>query len=90
MPRIGVIGEHDASHPTHVATDDALGHAGAALGVPVEVTWVSTAEEGDAATRLRGHGQPVTAGRQATVERRRRTGRPLGAAAISVAPEAVT
>jgi len=25
MPRIGVIGEHDPSNPTHVATDDALG-----------------------------------------------------------------
>lgn len=47
MPRIGVIGEYDPVHPTHPATDAALGHAATALGVAVEVTWVSTADVGD-------------------------------------------
>jgi CTP synthase (UTP-ammonia lyase) len=33
MTTIGIIGEHDPGNETHVATDDALGHAAAALGI---------------------------------------------------------
>jgi CTP synthase (UTP-ammonia lyase) len=44
VARIGVIGEFDPGHPTHPATDDALGHSAAALGTQVEVMWVSTAD----------------------------------------------
>jgi CTP synthase (UTP-ammonia lyase) len=44
MIRIGVIGEHDPTNETHVATDDALGHSATALGVGVDATWVSTAD----------------------------------------------
>jgi CTP synthase (UTP-ammonia lyase) len=44
MIRIGIIGEYDTAHETHVATDDALGHSAMACGVGVEATWVSTAD----------------------------------------------
>ncbi len=44
MTTIGIIGEHDPGNETHVATDDALGHAAAALGVAVEAAWVSTVD----------------------------------------------
>lgn len=39
---IGVIGDHRADNSTHVATDGALGHASAALGLTVRGTWVGT------------------------------------------------
>jgi CTP synthase (UTP-ammonia lyase) len=51
---IGVIGEYDPNHPTHPATDAALGHSAAALGTSVDVTWVSTAEIGEAEVTLDG------------------------------------
>ena len=54
MIRIGVIGEYDPDNETHVATDDALGHAAMNLGIGVEPTWVSTADVGDAAEDLDG------------------------------------
>jgi CTP synthase (UTP-ammonia lyase) len=44
MVDIGIIGEHDPGNETHVATDDALGHAATALGTSVDVTWLSTAD----------------------------------------------
>lgn len=40
MTRIAVIGEYDPKHPTHPATDAALGHSAAALGTTVDVTRV--------------------------------------------------
>ena len=52
MIRIGVIGEYDPDNETHVATDDALGHAAMNLGLGVEPTWVSTADIGDPAEAL--------------------------------------
>jgi CTP synthase (UTP-ammonia lyase) len=39
---VGVIGEFNPEFPPHVATDAALEHAGAALGVEVNVRWLST------------------------------------------------
>lgn len=44
MTSIGIIGEHDPRNETHRATDEALGHAAAALGAAAEATWVSTAD----------------------------------------------
>lgn len=39
---VGVIGEFNPEFPPHVATDAALQHAAAALGIGVEVRWLST------------------------------------------------
>lgn len=63
MTRIGIIGEHDPGNETHVATDDALGHAATALGTAVEATWVSTADVGPGAAgaALRGYDGLVVA-----------------------------
>ena len=54
MTTIGIIGEHDPDNETHVATDDALGHAAAALGVAVDAAWVSTVDVVDADRDLAG------------------------------------
>lgn len=40
---IGVIGDFNPEFPPHVATDAALEHAAAALGVRVAVGWLDTA-----------------------------------------------
>ena len=40
--RVGIIGDYNPASRYHAATDAALGHAAAALGVAVEVTWVPT------------------------------------------------
>ncbi len=39
---VGVIGEFNLEFPPHVATNAALEHAAAALGVEVDVRWLST------------------------------------------------
>ena len=39
---IGIVGDFDASRPTHVATDAALAHAAGALGVDVRPIWLAT------------------------------------------------
>lgn len=39
---VGIIGDYNPASRYHVATDAALGHAAAALGVLVNVTWVPT------------------------------------------------
>lgn len=44
---IGVIGDFNPEFPPHVATNAALEHAAAALGVQVEVDWLDTAELDD-------------------------------------------
>jgi CTP synthase (UTP-ammonia lyase) len=54
MPRIGVVGEYDPTHPTHPATADALGHSAMRLGTQVDVGWVSTADVGNAGETLTG------------------------------------
>ena len=41
---IGIIGDFDASRPTHVATNGALFHAASALGVQVTPEWLGTPE----------------------------------------------
>ncbi|MDA0635605.1 hypothetical protein OUY22_19475 [Nonomuraea sp. MCN248] len=40
--RVAVIGDRDPAFPPHVATDDALRHAAAHLGVEVDVRWQAT------------------------------------------------
>ncbi len=39
---VGVIGDFDAEFPPHAATNAGLAHAGAGLGVEVEVRWLDT------------------------------------------------
>ena len=39
---IGIIGDFDASRPTHVATEAGLSHAATELGVDVEASWLPT------------------------------------------------
>ncbi|HEX6418587.1 MAG TPA: hypothetical protein VFZ77_08815 [Acidimicrobiales bacterium] len=52
MTRIGIIGDLDPRNETHAATDDALGHAAAAVGLAVDAAWVATTDVGDAAADL--------------------------------------
>jgi CTP synthase (UTP-ammonia lyase) len=40
---VGVIGDFDPEFPPHAATNAALAHSGAVLGVEVEVRWLDTA-----------------------------------------------
>lgn len=40
--RIAVVGDYQPHHETHPATPAAVGHAAAALGLPVEATWLAT------------------------------------------------
>jgi CTP synthase (UTP-ammonia lyase) len=39
---VGVIGDFDPASVPHVSTNTAIGHAAAALGIPVTVSWVPT------------------------------------------------
>jgi CTP synthase (UTP-ammonia lyase) len=59
MPRaiaVGVIGEFNPEFPPHLATNAALEHAAAELGVEVDVRWLSTTElEAFPAAELTGH-----------------------------------
>lgn len=52
--RIGIIGDYRATNPTHLATDAALQHAAAHLGLGIAVEWLPTPQierEGDALLR---------------------------------------
>ncbi|MEV0974247.1 CTP synthase C-terminal region-related (seleno)protein [Microtetraspora glauca] len=40
--RVAVIGDRDPAFPPHLATDDALRHAAAHLGIAVDVRWLAT------------------------------------------------
>ncbi len=42
MLRIGIIGDYNPAFHSHLATNAALQHAGARLGIDVETTWVPT------------------------------------------------
>jgi CTP synthase (UTP-ammonia lyase) len=48
--RVGLIGDFDPKNRTHIATNDGLNHAGAALGVSVQPIWVPTPSLDDAAS----------------------------------------
>src|SRR5690606_15789402 len=54
MTRIGIVGDLDPGNETHAATDDALGHAAAGLGLAVDPAWVPTTEIADADADLAG------------------------------------
>jgi len=38
---VGIIGEYDPNRPYHVATNDALNHAAAALSISLKSSWIS-------------------------------------------------
>jgi CTP synthase (UTP-ammonia lyase) len=40
--RIGIIGDFDLNYPSHVATNEALAHAAAALPVALDCVWLPT------------------------------------------------
>jgi CTP synthase (UTP-ammonia lyase) len=40
--RVGVLGDFDATYPSHVATNEALAIAASSLRAAVDVTWVPT------------------------------------------------
>ena len=44
---IGIVGDFDARHHTHVAIDSALQHTAAALGIEIRGEWVATPEVSD-------------------------------------------
>jgi CTP synthase (UTP-ammonia lyase) len=44
MKPIAIIGDFNASYPSHIATNDALAHCSAGLGFPVESRWLGTEE----------------------------------------------
>jgi GNAT superfamily N-acetyltransferase len=50
--RIAVVGDFEPRNETHVATTSACEHAAAALGHPVDVTWIATAALPSAAAQL--------------------------------------
>ncbi len=54
MLRIGIIGDYDASNPTHPATTAALEEAAQALGEALQARWFGTAQLGADATILAG------------------------------------
>ncbi len=54
--RVGIVGDFNRGKPSHWATEAALFHAAARLGVPVEPRWIATpsVSSADAARRLAG------------------------------------
>lgn len=40
--RLGIIGDHNRSLRSHIATEEALGHAATALSISVTVSWIPT------------------------------------------------
>lgn len=40
--KIGIIGDFNPDYPSHRATNQAINHAGNALGISTEVQWLST------------------------------------------------
>lgn len=52
---VGVVGDYDPANPTHAATEEALEHAGAPLGISIVTEWLPTdALEGRASEMLQG------------------------------------
>jgi CTP synthase (UTP-ammonia lyase) len=42
--RVGVVGDLAPDRPSHIATNEAIGHAAGILSVRVEITWLSTSQ----------------------------------------------
>jgi CTP synthase (UTP-ammonia lyase) len=40
--RIAIVGDFDAAYPSHLATNEAIDAAAAALGAAVDIVWVPT------------------------------------------------
>jgi CTP synthase (UTP-ammonia lyase) len=40
--RVGIIGDFDASYPSHAATNVALSHAARALSLAADMSWLAT------------------------------------------------
>jgi CTP synthase (UTP-ammonia lyase) len=40
--QVGIIGDHDPRRLSHVATEEALGHAARALALSLEIEWLPT------------------------------------------------
>jgi len=40
--KVGIIGDFNPAYPSHIATNEAINHAGDALGVSVEAQWLPT------------------------------------------------
>lgn len=40
--KIGIIGDFNPDYPSHIATNEAINHAGDALGISVDVQWLPT------------------------------------------------
>ena len=40
--KIGIIGDFNPDYPSHIATNEAINHAGNALEISVEVQWLPT------------------------------------------------
>lgn len=49
--KVGIIGEYDPNRPYHVATNDALNHAAAALSISLKSSWISTESLNEAALK---------------------------------------
>ena len=47
MIRIGIIGDFDSQHHTHVAIDHALDHSAAAMDADIMADWIPTPEVTD-------------------------------------------
>ncbi len=64
MVSIGVVGDYQPSNETHLATTAALGHAGDAAGLSIDVSWIGTTDVGsDPETTLRDfHGLVIAPG----------------------------
>lgn len=85
--RIAIVGDRDASRPTHAATDAALAHAARALSLEVRARWLATpALEAMPAAELAGFagffvapGSPYRSlgGALRGIRRAREAGRPL-------------
>ncbi len=50
---VGIIGEYDPNRPYHIATNDALNHAAAALSVSLKSSWIPTQSLGNGSIETR-------------------------------------
>jgi CTP synthase (UTP-ammonia lyase) len=41
---LAIVGDFNASNPSHIATNDSITHSSAALAIPVEYRWLGTEE----------------------------------------------
>ncbi len=51
--KVGIIGDFDPNRRSHIATNEALGHAATALSVTVECSWLPTQSLDDEGSEAR-------------------------------------